>query len=155
MINPIGENQPNAVLESTNREVNTNQPIPDNKPDIKTDIISDSCKSQKTKAVRNDDIKPFIDIWNEIAVPIGCPKQGYEKRTNNEIRRNIKTINENWDCEFNPKNFKNWLLMAIELKFYLLTKPGYMKSMNVLLRWEHFYEAYNKYVVELNKNKKR
>jgi DNA-binding protein YbaB len=36
----IGENQPIEGMESTNGEVGINQPIPDNKPNTKTDIIN-------------------------------------------------------------------------------------------------------------------
>ena len=121
-----------------------------------TKDISESTDSQKTKAInsRNEDLVPIINIWNEIAVPLGCPKQGKEKRTLQEIRRNIKIINENWEHQLTAENFEKWLKIAIDLKFYLLTKSGYMKSLNVILRWEHFHEAYNKYLNDINNTRR-
>ena len=113
--------------------------------------ISESHDSRKTKSIKSlDSIQPIIDIWNNIAVPLGCPRQGKEKRSIEEIKRNIKIINLNWEHKLTAENFEKWLIVAIDVNFYLLTNPKFMKSLAVILRWEHFYEAYNKYINDNN-----
>ena len=142
-IHPVEE--PPGGKSSTYKENNINK-------ENKDTNISESDDSRKTKPKKSKeyDIQPIIDIWNELAVPIGCPKQGREQKSLAEIKRNIKTINENWEHKLTPENFRDWLEVAIETKFYLITNPEYMTSLNVILRWQHFYGAYNKYINELN-----
>ena len=110
----------------------------------------DSCESNdspppKVKETKNKPLplQEFIAIWNEIAEKTGNPKQGKEKRSLAEIKRNLKVIHENWNIPLSPDNFRTWLENAIMNEFYMLTKPGFLKSLAVITRWNHFEEAFN------------
>ena len=99
--------------------------------------------NERKKRQQENELQPFIDIWNEAAEKTGNPKQGIEKRSIQEIKRNLKVIKENWTISLTPQNFKVWLMNAIINEFYMLTKPGFLKSMAVITRWNHFQEAFN------------
>ncbi len=119
------------------------------------DIISESIDSQKTTQKNKvnktyESIKEFIDIWNEVAVPNGNAKQGTEKRSVAAIARNLQAIKEHWEIPLTPKNFKSWLINAINAEFYMFSNPDFLHGMDVCTRWTHFNEAFSKQIKVAN-----
>ena len=101
-------------------------------------------KPQNPVTRDNFDVQPYIDAWNNIAATQGSPRMGTNKRQIEAIIRNLKVIQTDWECKLTVESFSLWLKMAIESNFYMITKDEYQKTMDVVTRWPHFYEAFNK-----------
>jgi hypothetical protein len=159
-----GQNIQNHEMDETSKTEmdETSRTLTENtKHSRNKDIISESDDSQTTKPLKskkpkqsNDDIQPYIDIWNELTEPLGCPQQGGEKRSIADIRRQIKYINYNWENKLTPDNFRKWLKNIIAIKYYLICDEKFLKAMKVMLKWEHFIDANNKLKLAIKKMEK-
>lgn len=143
MYESISENSEIMFGEFRNQFLKFPEPIPDSnpvkKPDINNSESNDSPSPNPKHKIK--DIQPYIDIWNELTEHTGNPKQGIEKRSLQEIKRNLNTINEHWQIPLTPGNFRAWLSKAINCEFYFLTEVRFLKSMKVCTRWDHFEES--------------
>lgn len=83
---PISYFQEIDLTESRNGNIETKKPIPDNKPDNKTDSISESDDSPAT-----DFVNQVIDVYHE-----QLPEMPKIKLVTNEIKRAVKVLEKEW-----------------------------------------------------------
>jgi hypothetical protein len=130
--------EPN-ILEPKNKilQVSEKHPLPVSKP-----AALQLPKAEKEYLLKEKDIpiEPYIDIWNLFCKTSKGIPMGKAKRQRDAIKRNLQIIAENWEQRLTPDNFKTFLDHAWDANFYLLTK--YPKQLDVILRWNHFEEAY-------------
>jgi len=140
------ETPPLATARHNNNKIKTNKKIIATSSEVSTTGQQKTLKSNTKTRVNNDDIdvQPYIEAWNEIAAKQGSPRMGINKRQIQAVKRNLQIIKEDWECKLTIQSFKLWLEMAIKSNFYMITKDEYQKTMDVVTRWPHFYEAFNK-----------
>ena len=87
-----------------------------------------------------EEAKNIIAIWNLLAVNVGCPSVGNNKRQLKAIQKNLRVVKQKWEVVLSAETFEIMLTEAINNKFYLLTK--YYQTLDVFLRWHNFEAAY-------------
>ncbi len=127
------------LSELTNGFVRIDKPITDNLTDTIKDIVTDV--PSPSIPPQFEELKPYIELWNEHAVAVGCPPMGQNKRQLSSIKKSFKEIKKQWDRKVTPKNFEVWLDDAIFHEFYMMCK--FKNRMDVCVRPEHFLNAYN------------
>lgn len=88
----------------------------------------------------NLEIDDYVQIYNSLATPFGCPVILKNKRTLQDIKRSLKQLkNElknDYQINLTPALFESFLHAAIERGWYLLCK--YQQTLHVLLRPKNF-----------------
>lgn len=102
---------------------------------------ADHCEPNGSLPTKYLSLKPYIEIWNEIAVKEGCPRMGVDKRHLASIKKNLKEINIKWENELSPETFRIWLANAIVTKQFMIHK--FKNRMEVCVRPHHFLDIYN------------
>ena len=97
--------------------------------------------SRPTKSFSKIKSGPYIEVWNELAASVGCPKMGADKKRIASIEKSLMKIQKEWQEDLNPDNFYIWLDNAIKNNFYMICK--FKNRMDVCIRPEHFMDAYN------------
>lgn len=130
---------------------------------VKSDYFDNRAKdkqSVKLKKKYNNiktEIQPYIDIYHELCVPLGCPKVEDDPQSRRRVFSAIKNlqkfIEQNGWPELTPESFRAFLQESIKNRWFLICT--YRQELAVLLKPRHYDNQRKKIITAIAERKEK